>query len=105
MSLPINTPEARQKARAALNAKIAEGAKFKRGWLDAPVWEKLASKSTQRLPAWWVAATPSALKRALGIRHERQFRAIFGCSPSRLIELNPTTPLRVFVGQMLELTE
>jgi hypothetical protein len=30
------------------------------------------------------------------------FAAVFGCSPSRLIELNPRAPLRAFIGWMLE---
>ena len=92
----------REKALASRRAKIATGAKYRRDWLDAPAWDLLAKNRGIRLPQWHTPPTPRALKtwhRSLG---NVPFEAMFGCSPSKLIELNPKTPLRAFVGQMLE---
>lgn len=97
------TDEARAKARVARAARIAEGAKFRRQWCDSALWDELAKKRGIRLPQWHRAPTSRALKRWHGILGNEDFSAVYGCRPSRLIELNPEIPLRAFVGVMLEL--
>jgi len=67
------------------------------------MWELEAKKRGIRLPAWYVAPTPRKLKTACQSLVKVPFETMFGCSPSKLIELNPNTPLRAFIGQMLEL--
>ncbi len=93
----------RQKAQAVLKARIAEGAKYRRDWLDAASWDLEAKKRGIKLPQWWVAPTPAALKKWLKtLRPGAIFNDVYGCSAQRLIELNPAMPLRAFVGQLLE---
>lgn len=89
-------------AAAARRAKIAAGARFRRDWLDSPRWDELAKSRGLRLPQWHTAPTARALKTAARIAGNLDFEAVFGCSPSRLIALNPSAPLRVFIGWMLE---
>lgn len=100
------TAEDMERAKLQRQANIEAGAKYRRDWLDAPAWDQLAKEHGFRLPAWWVAPTPQALrrwwKRTQKGRVETPFAFAYGCSPSRLIELNPAMPLRAFVGQMLE---
>ena len=71
-------------------------------WADANWWVSLASERSIRLPQWRTRATP----RKLGKWHRKlsnvPFSDVYGCGPTKLIELNPGVPLRVFVGQMLE---
>ena len=96
------TEETRARAAEARRAATEAGAHYKRDWLDAPVWEELAKARGIRLPQWHRPPTPRALKtwsRSLG---NLDFEGIFGCSPSRAIELNPNAPLRAFIGWLLE---
>lgn len=100
------TPEeqqaAREKAAARVREMQAQTKDFKKDWLDAEWWLTLAAKEGIRLPPWYAPATPNKLKswaRKLG---KTPFAEHYGCSPARLISLNPKTPLRAFVGQMLE---
>ncbi len=95
----------RDKALASRKARIEAGATYRRDWLDAPTWDLEAKKRGIRLPAWWVAPTPGKLKLAHQTLDDRPFRDVYGCTAARLIELNPRTPLRAFVGQMLEQAE
>jgi len=96
--------EARRRAVEARKAKIAAGANLRRDWMDADYWDEAARARGIRLPAWWVIPT----RNALNSWHRRllsgHFSDTFGCKPDRLIDLNPRTPLRVFVGIMLEMT-
>lgn len=101
----VLTPEIRAKAMAARAAKVAEGAKYRRDFMDSDSWDQLAKSKGIRLPAWWVAPTPAALRKWSKRLVEVPFLDAFGCSPIRLIELNPTFPLRVFVGHMLEMAD
>jgi hypothetical protein len=96
------TVEARARAAEARRQAIEAGAHFRRDFADAINWEKLAQRRGIRLPAWWVAPTPAALKKHFKRLVDGRFRDVYGCSPARLIELNPDWPLRAFVGQMLE---
>lgn len=96
------TPENRAKAQAGREAAKERAAHFKRDWLDSGVWDDLAKARGIRLPVWSKAPTPRFLKRWHETLDTEPFEAVYGCSPSRLITLNPHTPLRAFVGQMLE---
>ena len=94
---------ARAKAAVARAARIAAGAKYRRQWLDSGNWEELARKRGIRLPQGHTAPTPQALKKWHESLGNVPFSAVYGCRPSRLIALNPSVPLRAFVGVMLEL--
>lgn len=96
------TPEARAKAQEGRKAALAASAHFKRDWLDSQVWDALAKSKGIRLPVWSKAPTPRFLKRWHETLDNAPFEDVYGCSPSRLIALNPHTPLRAFVGMMLE---
>jgi hypothetical protein len=96
------TPEDRAKAQAGRKAALERSAHLKRDWLDSGVWDELAKSKGIRLPVWSKPPTPRKLKRWHESLDNADFRAVYGCSPSRLIELNPHTPLRAFVGMMLE---
>ena len=96
------TPEARAKAQEGRRAALEAAAHFKRDWLDAPVWDELAKARGIRLPLWSKRPTPRFLKRWHESLDTEPFEAVYGCSPARLIALNPDTPLRAFVGMMLE---
>ena len=96
------TPEMRVKAQEARKDAIAASQHFKRDWLDSGVWDELAKARGIRLPVWSKAPTPRFLKRWHKTLDVEPFEAVYGCSPSRLIAMNPHTPLRAFVGQMLE---
>ena len=98
----LATPEARAKALEARKAKAEASAHFKRDWLDSGVWDELAKRKGIRLPVWNKAPTPRFLKRWHETLDTEPFEAVYGCSPSRLISLNPDIPLRAFVGMMLE---
>lgn len=100
--MSIFTPEARQKALEARAAKVAAGAHYKRHWLDSDRWDQLAKAKGIRLPLWSKPPTPRLLKRWHDTLDKEPFEAVYGCSPSRLIQLNPHVPLRAFVGMMLE---
>lgn len=94
---------ARKTALQVRKAKIAEGAHFRRDWLDAERWDQLARDRGIHLPRWHTPPTARALKRCLRTLDKEPFEAVFGCSATRLIQLNPTAPLRAFIGQMLEM--
>jgi hypothetical protein len=97
------TPEQRVKAAEARQAAIEAGAHFRRDYADAAVWDELAKARGIRLPQWHEAPTPGKLKFWLQTLVGEPFRAVYGeITPARLIALNPTMPLRAFVGQMLE---
>src|SRR3990167_3078452 len=96
------TPENRAKAQAGRKAALEKAAHFKRNWLDSELWDSLAKSKGIRLPVWSKAPTPRFLKRWHETLDNEPFEAVYGCSPSSLIALNPHTPLRAFVGQMLE---
>lgn len=90
------------KAAEGRKAKIAASQHYKRDWLDSEHWDRLAKSLGRRLPVWSKAPTPRFLKRWHESLEEVPFEVVYGCSPSRLIALNPHVPLRAFVGQMLE---
>src|SRR5687767_12632864 len=94
--------DSRVRAAEARRSAIEAGARFRRGFADAANWQKLAQERGIRLPAWWVAPTPAALKRWCKRLDGGVFRDIYGCTPVRLVELNPDWPLRAHVGMMLE---
>lgn len=100
--MTVFNEETRKKAQAARKAAIAASQHFKRNWLDSDLWDSLAKSKGIRLPLWSKAPTPRFLKRWHETLDTEPFEAVYGCSPSRLITLNPHTPLRAFVGQMLE---
>lgn len=95
------TAETRAKALAARRERIANNP-YRKDWPEAEYWALLASERGIRLPQWHIAPTPRLLKRWHERLEKTPFRDVYGCSPSRLIELNPTQPLRAFIGQMLE---
>ena len=95
------TAEQRAKSREARKKAIAEN-HFKTDWIDARLWAFEASKRGLRLPMWHKAPTSRLLRKWHESLDAEPFEAVYGCSPSRLIALNPRTPLRAFVGWMLE---
>ena len=96
------TPEDRAKALQARKDAAIAAQHFRRDWLDSDLWDSLAKAHGVRLPAWSKAPTPRFLKRWHETLEKVPFQDVYGCSPSRLIALNPHVPLRAFVGQMLE---
>ena len=96
------TPEMRAKAIEARKANIAASQHFKKEWADSELWDGIAKARGLRLPVWNKAPTPRILKRWHESLEKTPFQEVYGCSPSRLIALNPHIPLRAFVGQMLE---
>ena len=113
---PQSTPEQRARAQAARRASIQAGKRFRQDFLEAPRWTRLATAAGRRLPAWHIAPTPRrlALTFTLLLRAKQgsetpvkagqpgTFADLFGCTPARLIALNPDWPLRALVGLMLE---
>jgi hypothetical protein len=99
---PGFTEESRAKAKEARLAKIAEGAKYRRDFMDAEEWDQLAKSRGIRLPPWWAAPTRGKLNSWWKRLGDCPFADAYGCKPNRLIELNPAFPLRAFVGMMLE---
>ena len=94
--------ESRRKAQESRKANLAAAQHYKRDWLDSPVWEEMARLRGVRLPTWTRVPTSAALKRWHRTLDKEPFLTVYACSPKRLIALNPHTPLRAFVGQMLE---
>jgi hypothetical protein len=99
--MTIFSPEARQKAQEARKAAVAN-CKFRRDWADSSSWDSLAQKHGIRLPQWHRPPTANALQKWHRMLDKEPFEDVYGCRPSRLIQLNPTMPLRAFIGQMLE---
>lgn len=95
-------PEARARAVEARRAAIQAGAHYRRDWADSELWDQLAKSHGLRLPQWHRPPTARALKTAARNLGNLDFQAIFGCSPSRAIKLNPKAPLRAFIGWLLE---
>lgn len=106
------TPESRAAALAARKLAVAKSP-YRRNWLDSTLWDELAKKHRVRLPQWHRPPTARKLKQAheslekvrlAGIPEAdpTPFETVYGCSPARLIKLNPTMPLRAFIGGMLE---
>lgn len=96
------TPEMRAKALEARKAKLAASQHLRRDWADSDLWDSIAKSKGVKLPVWSKAPTPRLLKRWHEILEKTPFHEVYGCSPSKLIVLNPHVPLRAFVGQMLE---
>jgi hypothetical protein len=92
----------RLKAQETRKAKALATAHYKRNWLDSGVWDEMAKSKGVRLPLWSKVPTSRFLKRWHESLDTEPFEAVYGCSPSRLITLNPDVPLRAFVGMMLE---
>ena len=95
-----------QQAKEALAAKIEDGKKFKRDFEDSDCWDDLSKQYNIRLPAWWIAPEVGMMKRylrKLKIR-ERDFKEACGdgWEFEDFAKLNPTFPLRAFVGNLLE---
>ena|SRR5689334_2430368 len=93
-------------AREALERKRAEmriqTKDYKKDWLDENWWLDLAKSRGFRLPPMYVPTTVKGLKKWARKLGKTPFLEHFGCSPKGLIDRNPKTPLRAFVGQMLE---
>jgi hypothetical protein len=87
---------------------IAEGLKLKQDWLDAEHWRALTKKRHYRLPHWYIPLSTSKMETVLhdlGLGVEF-FREAFGLvSYKDFITRNPSTPLWVFAGLCLELSE
>lgn len=94
--------EARRKAQLARKERAIAAQHFKRDWLDSGLWDGLAKSLGVRLPQWAQEPTPRKLKKWHESLEKAPFEDVYGCSPKRLITLNPHVPLRAFVGQMLE---
>lgn len=89
------------KAAAARRAKIEAGAHFRRNWLEADNWLRLANENGYRLPQWHIPPTANKLK-AVCRRFAVEYDALFGLAPRKLFQANPDVPLRVWVGIVLE---
>ena len=97
------TPEMREKAKLARAAQVAyAAAQYKQKWLDMGWWEELAQKRGIRLPGPSARLTPGKLNSWAKRLDKPPIRTLWGCTAAELIALNPRTPLRAFVGQMLE---
>ena len=95
--------QAAQKARAEKRQALkAQTKDYKKDWLDENWWLDLANSKGIRLPAMYLPATPSSLRKWARKLGKTPFSEHYGCSPAGLISKNPKTPLRAFVGQMLE---
>src|SRR4249919_2867151 len=90
---------ARQSKRRAM---IAATQHYKLDWMDEENWLLLSKSRGIRLPPMYVLATEKGLKKWARKLDKTPFPEHFGCSPGELIRKNPKTPLRAFVGQMLE---
>ena len=99
--MPVISQEARAKALAARKAAVANNP-YRVDWLEAEYWTLLASELGIRLPQWHIAPTARKLKQWHESLEKAPFEEVYGCKPARLIALNPSMPLRAFVGQMLE---
>jgi len=93
---------ARAKGLLRIRQQQAQTKDYKKNWLDAAWWQSLAAARGIRLPPWYAPPTEGKLKSWAKRLGKTPFREHYGCNPARLIALNPKTPLRAFVGQMLE---
>ena len=104
--MKIFTEAERKAGQAKKQAKrremIAATQHYKLDWADEGNWVLLASERGIRLPAPYVPATEASLRKWARKLSKLPFDEHFGCSPAGLIRRNPRTPLRTFVGQMLE---
>lgn len=91
--------KAREEKRKAMQVQTKD---YKKDWLDDNFWVDLANLRGLRLPPMYMPATVGGLKKWARKLDRNPFVEYFGCSPKRLIEINPKVPLRAFVGQMLE---
>lgn len=102
----VFTEAERKAGQAARQAKrramIAATQHYKKDWLDENYWLVLANSRGLRLPPMYTPATEVKLKSWARRLSKTPFAEHFGCSPTELIRKNPKTPLRAFVGQMLE---
>ena len=85
---------------------IADGAKYRRDFMDSENWDELAEEYGVTLPQWWVAPTPNKMRawvRKLGLS-VKEFRSECGdgWDYPDFAKQNPDWPLRVFVGILLE---
>lgn len=76
---------------------------------DAAHWNELAAKHLPRydLPAWGVPCDMEAMRRWLeriGLS-EKRYEKLTATSLGEFIELNPSWPLRAWIGLSLELNE
>lgn len=96
------TPEHRAKAKAAREAALAASQHYRRNWLDSDLWDDLAKTMGIKLPTWSKRPTPRKLKQWHERLDKESFEDVYGAKPARIIALNEHTPLRAFVGMMLE---
>ena len=87
---------------------IVDGLKLKQDWLDAEHWRALAKNRRYRLPHWYIPLSTSKMESVLhdlGLDIDF-YREAFGLVSYRdFITRNPSTPLWVFAGLCLELSE
>lgn len=88
--------------KARREVALAATQHYKLDWLDEGYWLSLANRRGIRLPPPYHPATVPALQKWAKRLSKTPFREHFGCTPRKLIALNPRVPLRTFVGQMLE---
>ncbi len=87
---------------------IVDGLKLKQDWLDGEHWRALAKNRRYRLPHWYIPLSTSKMEAVL---HELClgidfYREAFGLVSYRdFIDKNPSTPLWVFAGLCLELSD
>lgn len=77
---------------------------LKSEFTDSDGWESLCERTRYVLPAWDVAPTVENIRvwlNRLEIK-EADYREAMQTSIADMIELNPTWPLRAFVGLLLE---
>jgi hypothetical protein len=100
--LQTMTTEMRAKASATRRVRAAT---LRRGFADAPAWERLASAAGVRQPAWHEPVTTGAITRwckRLGIALDA-YRTWWGGATLRdFPQQNPDWPLRAWVGLVLE---
>ena len=86
--------------------KIEQGKNFRKDFDDSESWDDLAKQYNIRLPAWWVAPEPLLMKRYLKKLKISQKQYCEACGDGWTLDdfakLNPTFPLRAFVGNLLE---
>lgn len=86
--------------------KLIEDAKLlQHDWSDQPHWKMLASKHSQRLPAWYQPANPKNMRKCvkkLG-KDVEWFREVTGFESYKHHQAaNPRMPAYCFMGLLLE---